>query len=60
MHSRLFFQGVVKVTLEGFTAKFEKENRHTTALDLTLGSLDIEDLFQNENSPHRFALFDDF
>ncbi|XP_077970761.1 intermembrane lipid transfer protein VPS13D-like isoform X2 [Styela clava] len=49
-------QGVVKVTLEGFSAKFEKENRSSTYLDLTLGSLEIEDLLREENSPHRYIV----
>nr|CAB3267624.1 vacuolar protein sorting-associated protein 13D [Phallusia mammillata] len=46
-------QGIVKVTLQRFTGSYEKENRFGTALDLSLGSLDIEDLLQSETSPDR-------
>ncbi|XP_076807510.1 intermembrane lipid transfer protein VPS13D-like [Clavelina lepadiformis] len=46
-------QGIVKVTLQRFNGAYEKENRFGTSLDLSLGSLDIEDLLQEETSPIR-------
>ena len=41
------------MTLERFTAAYKKENRFGTQIDLSLGSLDIEDLLQSETSPDR-------
>jgi len=46
-------QGIVKITLEDFSGFYEKENKHATALDLSLGALDIEDLLQSDSSPDR-------
>ena len=46
-------QGLVKVTLEGFTGAYHKENRFGTQIDLSLGTLDIEDLLLPEDSKDR-------
>lgn len=51
--SKFSLQGIVKVTLERFAAAFKKENRFATQIDLSLGSLDIEDLLQPEESVER-------
>uniref|UniRef100_H2ZA75 UBA domain-containing protein n=1 Tax=Ciona savignyi TaxID=51511 RepID=H2ZA75_CIOSA len=43
-------QGIVKVTIHDFEAAYDKENRFGTSFDLSLGSLDIQDLLQPEGS----------
>lgn len=49
-------QGGVDVKLHDFTFALMKRDNHSKNLDLKLQSLTVEDLFESENSNHRYLM----